>query len=425
MGTMKNKIFALIDANNFYASCERVFNPILEHQPIVILSSNDGCVIARSNEAKALGIKMSEPFFKLQYLIKSHNVKAISSNFTLYGDMSRRMMTILEGFSPSCEIYSIDECFLDFSHLTAEQIASECQIIRAKVKKWLGLPVSIGVGSTKTLAKLAINIAKKRNDGSYHLATDQQRLEALELTDIKDVWGIGASYSNKLKSIGINSALDLVNCPDELIKKQTNILGLKTVLELRGLACLDLAEIAEPKQSITVSRSFGQEIKDYTTLNQAAAYFASKAAEKLRRSGQMTKSITVFIRTNPFSKNAKQYSNTANIKLDYPTDSTPALLTAVSKALRSIYRAEYSYKKAGILINDFCPKTNNAFDLFDKPKLREVSSKLMAAIDKINNDYGGRTIFYASSGTTQEWLPKSSMKSASYTSNWQDIIKVN
>ncbi len=418
-----DKIFAIIDANNFYASCERVFNPALKNTPIVILSSNDGCVIARSNEAKALGIKMGEPFFKLHSLIKSHNVKAISSNFALYGDMSRRMMSILEEFSPACEEYSIDECFLDFSHLTSEQIQSQCQCVRNRVKKWLGIPISIGIGSTKTLAKLAVNVAKTRNDGSYHIATNEHRLEVLKLTDVEDIWGIGTSYSSKLKAIDINSALDLANCPDALIKKQTNILGVKTAHELRGISCIDLIEQPDPKQSITVSRSFGNEIRDFQTLKQALSFFTSRAAEKLRKSGQMTKSISIFIRTNPFSKTTKQYKNSVNIILNYPTSSTPVLLSSINRALADIYQPGYSYKKAGILISDFCPKTTQAFDLFDKPLLRESSSKLMNVIDKINYNYGKRAVFYASCGITQEWLPKSNMKSPSYTSNWNELIK--
>jgi len=417
-----NKIFAIVDANNFYASCERVFNPALENKPIIILSSNDGCVIARSNEAKAIGIKMGEPYFKLQSLIKYHNLKVISSNFALYGDISRRMMTIVEDFSPTCEIYSIDECFLDFSNLTDEQIQSQCQCIRDRVKKWLGLPVSIGIGATKTLAKLAVNIAKKRSEGYYHIATELQRLEALKSTNIEDIWGIGASYSNKLKAISVISALDLANCPDDHIKKQTNILAVKTAHELRGISCIDLVEVAEPKQSITVSRSFGNEIRDYQILNQSLSFFTSTAAEKLRKSGQMAKSISVFIRTNPFSKKPNQYGNSANITLNYPTDSTPILLSAVNTALQHIYKPDFSYKKAGILLNDFCLKTTKAFDLFDKPQLREEGSKLMTVIDKINHTYGRQTVFYASSGTAQQWLPKSSMKSASYTSNWDELI---
>ena len=220
----------------------------------------------------------------------------------------------------------------------------------------------------------------------------------------------------------MSSALDLANRPDDHIKKQTNILGVKTAHELRGISCIDLVEVAEPKQSITVSRSFGKEIRDYQILNQALSFFVSIAAEKLRKSGQMAKSISVFIRTNPFSKNSNQYANSTNITLNYPTDSTSILLSAVSTALQNIYKPDFSYKKAGILLNDFCPKTNHAFDLFDKPQLREMSSKLMNVMDKINNSYGRRTIFYASSGTTQQWLPKSSMRSASYTSNWNELI---
>lgn len=419
-----NKTFAIIDANNFYASVERVFNPALKDAPLVILSSNDGCVIARSNEAKTLGIKMGEPYFKLQPLIKFHNLKVVSSNFALYGDISRRMMIILEAFSPACEIYSIDECFLDFSGLTVKQIQSQSQLIRDRVKKWLGIPVSIGVGATKTLAKLAVNIAKKKNNESYHIHNEQQRLEALQSTNLEDIWGIGASYSGKLRAIGLTSALDLTNCSDHLIKKQTNILGVKTAHELRGISCINLVEVAEPKQSITVSRTFGKEIKDYQVLNQALAFFASRAAEKLRDSNQMAKSISVFIGTNPFSKNSNQYGNSANISLNYHTDSTPIILSSVSRVLQNIYKKDFSYKKAGILLTDFCPKTNQAFDLFDKPKLRERDLRLMNAIDKINNTSGRRTIFYASSGITQEWLPKSNMKSASYTSNWKDLIQV-
>ena len=420
---MNKKVFALIDANNFYASCERVFNPKLSNVPLVILSSNDGCVIARSNEAKALGIRMGEPYFKIAHLVKSSQVKAISSNFTLYGDMSRRMMNILEDFSSKSEIYSIDECFLDFSNMTIDEINSNCKIIRDRINKWLGLPVSIGVGATKTLAKLAANIAKKRNDGFYHISTEEERISLLKITDIEDIWGIGYSSAHKLKLLGINSAFDLINCPDSIIRKQTNILGLKTAYELKAISCIDLIEVIEPKKSITVSRSFGKEITDYDILYQALCYFTARAAEKLRKSGQHAKAISIFIKSNPFSKNKEQYRNAATIILDYPTDSTSTFLAALNKALKIIYKEEYSYKKAGILINDFCLKTNIELSLFDQQQLNKNSSKLTKVIDKINRIHGKNTIFYASCGTNQEWLPKSHMKSPSYTSNWNDIVR--
>ena len=238
------KTFALIDCNNFYASCERAFNPALEGKPVVILSSNDGCVIARSNEAKALDIKMGEPYFKILPIVKSAKVKALSSNFTLYGDISRRIMSVLEDYSPHCEVYSIDECFLDFSHLDNQQIAEQCQQIRSTLKQWLGIPVSVGVASTKTLAKLACEIAKHEASGSYHIANDSLRMQALKSAKIQDVWGVGVKYSQKLNLLGILTAMDLANANDALIRKQTNVLGLKTVYELRGTSCIDLVEIS-------------------------------------------------------------------------------------------------------------------------------------------------------------------------------------
>ncbi len=419
------KIFALIDCNNFYVSCERVFNPSLQNKPVVILSSNDGCVISRSNEAKAIGIKMGEPYFKALPIIKEFEVKALSSNFTLYGDISRRIMTILEDYSPRCEVYSIDECFLDFSNLSDERINELCYNIRSRLKQWLGIPVSIGVGPTKTLAKLASEKAKHLPLGISHIKNDLMRYQILENSKINEVWGIGHKYTKKLNSLGIYSAMELAKASDTIIRKVTNVLGLKTIYELRGISCIDLIEVSEPKKSIMVSRSFGKDIDDLEILKQATSYFLSRAAEKLRKTKQMAKSVSIYIRTNPFAKNQKYYSNSITLTLANPTDATNELLSALDKALPTIYRPGFAYKKAGVLLCDFCAKTSKPFNLFDKSEVKAANSKLSATLDSINMIYGSRTIYYASSGVNQVWMPQRNMKSGAHTSKWNEIITAN
>ncbi|KKB96336.1 DNA polymerase IV [Candidatus Arcanobacter lacustris] len=418
-----SKVFSLIDGNNFYVSCERIFNPSLENKPVIVLSSNDGCVIARSNEVKSLGIKMGEPYFKILPLVKTNNIKVLSANFALYGDISRRMMNIITSFAVKSEIYSIDECFLDFSDLEIQEITKISTEIRIRVKKWLGIPVSIGIGQTKTLAKLANQIAKRNSNGCHHLLTIRDIKYALASTLVKDIWGIGYKYASKLNDLKIYTANDLVNADDQLIRKNTNILGLKTTLELRGKSCIDLEEVADPKKSITVSRSFSRDIQEFEELSQAIAYFTARAAEKLRSSNQMTKSFSIFIQSNPFAKDSKAYSNSCNITLPYPTDSTPELLNNINKALIKIYHNDYSYKKAGILLYDLQAKSTKSIDLFDKRNIKRDTS-LMNALDQINQNYGRRTIFIASTGISHSWLPKSNMKSDGYVSNWNEIVRV-
>lgn len=411
-------IFALVDCNNFYASCERVFNPRLEGKPIVVLSNNDGCVVARSNEAKALGIAMGVPEFQIRPLLRAHQVQVFSSNYTLYGDMSQRVMETLEQFCPDLEIYSIDEAFLSLSGFISRNLLAYGRTMRATVKRWTGLPVSVGIAETKTLAKIANRVAKRTPDtnGVFDLLACPDRDALLGRVPVEDVWGIGRNHTRLLNQHGIMTALQLREVEDRWIRKRLGIVGLRLVMELRGVSCLDLEECPAPKRSLTCSRAFGQLISTLASMEEAVSAYTSRVAEKLRRERLAATVMTVCLTTNEF-KEGPQYSNALTLKLPVATDSTSDLVRSALQGIRTIYRDGYHYKKAGVILTGLVPACQTQVDLFDYQD-REKSKRLMSALDAVNNRWGADTLHYASSGISKAWKTQFQHRSPAYTTDW-------
>ena len=418
-------IFALVDCNNFYASCERVFNPMLEGKPIVVLSNNDGCVVARSNEAKVLGIKMGMPEFQIRPLLRAHHVHVFSSNYTLYGDLSQRVMETLEQFCPDLEIYSIDEAFLSLSGSTSRNLTEYGRTIGSTVKRWTGIPVSVGIAETKTLAKIANRVAKRTPDmgGVCDLLACPDREALLGRMAVDDVWGIGPTYALLLKQHGIATALQLRQADDQWIRKQMGIVGLRLVYELRGRACLDLEECPAPKQGITCSRAFGRSVCTLAEMEEAVSSYVSRAAEKLRGEGLAVTVLNVFLMTNEF-KDEPQYRNSVTCSVPVGTDTTSELIRAALRGLRTIYRDGYRYKKAGVMFTALVPTSQVQPDLFDRQD-RPRSKRLMGALDAINDRWGAGTLDYASSGFTKAWKTQCHRRSPAYTTDWNSLPIVN
>jgi DNA polymerase V len=418
-------IFALVDCNNFYASCERVFNPKLNGQPIVVLSNNDGCVVARSNEAKALGIGMGVPEFQIRPLLRAHQVQVFSSNYTLYGDMSQRVMETLDPFSPELEIYSIDEAFLSLSGFSSRNLTEYGHVIRATVKRWTGLPVSVGIAETKTLAKIANRVAKRTPDtgGVFDLLACPDREALLSRVAVEDVWGIGPNHALLLKQHGITTALQLREVDDQWIRKRMGVVGLRLVMELRGVSCLDMDQCPAPKQSLTCSRAFGKLISTLAEMEEAVSVYTSRVAEKLRRERLAATVLTVCLTTNEF-KDGPQYSNTLTLKLPIVTDSTADLIGSAIQSIRAIYRGGYHYKKAGVMLTGLVPAGQIQADLFDDQDRRK-SNRLMSALDAVNDRWGAGTLHYASSGFTKSWKTQFHHRSPAYTTDWNSLPIVN
>ena len=395
----KNKV-ALIDCNSFYVSCERLFNPKIQNTPVVVLSNNDGCVISRSVEAKKIGIKMGEPYFKVKNLVKKNNVKIFSSNYALYGDLSRRVMKVLKGFSDKIEIYSIDEAFLDLSHIKDDQVEEYGKKIRNKVLKWIGIPTSVGISSTKTLSKVANHIAKKNKSGVVFLKDNIDN--KLKDFDISDVWGVGRQLSKLYKKNGIDSAYKLKNISNTWVKKSTNVLGAKTVMELRGVSCIDLETKEIKRKSCCVSRSFGKKVESLEKLRESITTHCLNAAEKIRIDKQTTRSITVFIRTSPFDKNRKYYSNSVTIDLPVATSNSLELVKEAINGLKKIYKYGYFYQKAGIILSKLNESSEKEFNLLT-PIMEKKSNTLMQAIDFTNAKYGRNAISVAQAGVKKSW----------------------
>ena len=414
-------IFALVDCNNFYASCERVFNPNLEGKPIVVLSNNDGCVVARSNEAKALGIGMGTPEFQIRPLLRAHQVQVFSSNYTLYGDMSQRVMETLEQFCPDSEIYSIDEAFLSLSGFTSRNFAEYGRTIRTTVKRWTGIPVSVGIAETKTLAKIANRVAKRTPDtgGVFDLFACPDRDALLGRIAIRDVWGIGPNHAHFLTQHGITTAVQLRQVDDQWIRKHMGIVGLRLVMELRGVSCLDLEQCPSPKQSLTCSRAFGTSISTLTEMEEAVSSYTSRVAEKLRGERLAATVLTVLLTTNEFT-DGPQYSNSLTIKLPVATDNTHALIRSALQGIRSIYRDGYRYKKAGVILMGLVPVSQIQTDLFDCQD-RARSTRLMTAFDAVNGRWGAGALQYASSGITKQWRTQFHRRSPAYTTQWNEL----
>lgn len=414
-------VFVLVDCNNFYASCERVFNPKLEGKPIVVLSNNDGCVVARSNEAKALGIGMGVPEFQIRPLLRAHQVQVFSSNYTLYGDMSQRVMEALEQFCPDLEIYSIDEAFLSLSGFASRNLTEYGRTIRATVKRWTGLPVSVGIAETKTLAKIANRVAKRTPDtrGVFNLLACTDRDALLGRMAVEDVWGIGPNHARALNQHGITTARQLAGADDQWIRKRMGVVGLRLVMELRGVSCLDLEQCPPPKQSLTCSRAFGKLISTLAEMEEAVSVYTSRVAEKLRRERLAATVLTVCLTTNEF-KEGPQYSNSLTLKLPVVTDSTADLIRCALQGIRSIYRDGYRYKKAGVLLTGLIPASQTQADLFDFQD-RGKSKRLMSALDAVNDRWGTGTLHYASNGITKAWKTQFHRRSPAYTTDWNEL----
>ncbi|MDX1921415.1 MAG: Y-family DNA polymerase, partial [Candidatus Caenarcaniphilales bacterium] len=406
--------FALIDCNNFYVSCERVFNPSLKSVPVVVLSNNDGCIVSRSQEAKEIGIPMGAPFFKYERELKISNTKVFSSNYTLYADMSKRVMETIAQLVPEIEIYSIDEAFVKISG-NPEQVEKQVREIRSIILKWTGIPVSIGVAKTKTLAKVANHVAKKNKakNGFHCLFDEEETNRILKDFPVQEVWGIGRRIAEKLIARRITTALRLSQSNDDWIRKQFTIIGLRLIEELRGIPCYELELIPSPKKNIVSSRSFGYPITKQEELEEAVATYTAIAAEKMRKQASVTQFIYVFITTNRFKFNQKQYYNSISLKLPSQTDYTPTLINNALKGLKSIYREGYEYKKAGVMLSFLSPKAETQINLFDSKDI-EKQSQVMKVLDKINNQHGHNILKIAAEGLKKGWIMKSDYRSNKY-----------
>ena len=418
--TKKSRI-ALVDCNSFYVSCERLFNPKIQKKAVVVLSNNDGCVISRSKEAKEIGIKMGEPYFKVKELVKRNKIEVYSSNYALYGDISRRVMKVLKTFSPKVEIYSIDEAFIDLSFMDEKGVEDYGSEIRSRVLKWTGIPTSVGIACTKTLSKVANHIAKKEKAGVVYL--NENIDEKLKRFPIEDVWGIGKQLSKFYYKNNISNAYDLKNVSNTWVKKGTNVLGAKTAMELRGIPCIDLQIDQVKRKNCCVSRSFGRKVKDINELEESIITHCLNAAEKIRADDQIAKTITVFIRTSPFDKNKKYYSNSKTIDLAIPSSNSIELIKNAIKALTDIYKYGYSYQKAGIILSGLKDANQNDQNLLT-PLLENKSKKLMKAIDYTNTKYGRYAISIAQAGLSKGWKMRREHSSKIDTASFDSLPKI-
>ena len=416
-------MIGLLDCNNFYASCERAFNPLLRNTPVIVLSNNDGCVIARSNEAKSLGIKMGVPAFKVKNLIEKNHVHVFSSNYALYGDMSERVMNILKREVENVEVYSIDEAFLDLSQLPdKERIKS----ISDKVFKWTNLPVSIGVAPTKCLSKVANQIAKKKlKSGVYILEGEKNISDVLKEFPVADLWGVGRRYVKKLNKLGVNNALEFRDLSQSWVRKNMSVNGVRLQKELKGEKCFDVKFHTSPKKNIRVSRTFSNETNDYLKLQQIISTFASKASEKLRLQNSLASSIYIFIKSNRFKFNDTNYKLSGKLNFDYPTNDNSMIVKKSLKILSEIFSSEQSYKQAGVMLGDFVYSNKFQRGLFEDFKQKNKRLLLMKTFDNINLTFGSETIKLASEEFHDNWRTKRNKLSPSYTTKWNDILVVN
>ena len=419
-------MYALVDCNNFYASCERTFNPALRKKPVVVLSNNDGCVIARSNEAKALGVPMGAPAFEYKKLFEQHDIKVFSSNYALYGDMSSRVMTILGEYSPDIEIYSIDEAFMKFNGFdTYFDLHSYGIQIHKRILRGTGIPVSIGFAPTKALAKLANRIAKKFPDvwnNAYVIDTEEKRIKALRWLKVEDIWGVGRQHAKRLNAIQVFTAYEFTLLPEEWVRKNMSIVGLRLQRDLRGLATLDFEEV-KAKQNIACTRSFDYMITDKAKLRERVSTYASTVAEKLRKQKSHTRMICVFLQTNPFREDLPAYNPSIMYPADFPTNSSLEIIRIAQMGLERIYREGYHYKKAGVIVMDITPEANYQMSFFhgENPKHQD----LMKAIDKINATTGKEVVKTAGQALDRKWKMRQEKLSPCYTTKITDIITVN
>ena len=418
------KIFALVDCNNFYASCERVFDPSLKNRPVVVLSNNDGCIVARSNEARALGIPMGVPFFESKAVIKKHNVAVFSSNYQLYGDMSQRVMDSLRRFAPDMEVYSIDEAFLRLDHLQPRNLVDYCATLRAKVMQWTGIPVSIGIGPSKVLAKVANRVAKKQtDDGVFDIRSQQAQDEILKTLDVEKLWGIAGRWADRLSRIGIKKASELRDASPTIIRKHLSVVGERILRELKGQSCIDLEDI-QPRKNIMSSKSFGTLLTQKEPMEEALANYAARACEKLRQQNSRAQAVYVFVQTNGFRKTDRQYNNALTCPLTVPTSDTRLIIEAAKFCLSRIYKPGYRYKKTGIMLLDLIPASLEQKHLFVDCDQRP-GDHLMDLVDRINKDHGPDTLFFGAQGVTREWKMRCGSRSPRYTTQWDELLRVS
>ncbi|MCX6234639.1 MAG: Y-family DNA polymerase [Bacteroidetes bacterium] len=419
------KTFALVDCNNFYASCERIFNPHLEGKPLVVLSNNDGCIIARSDEAKKLGVKMGVPAFEIKDVLEKNNIQVFSTNYALYGDISQRVMTILSQFSPAIEIYSIDEAFLDLTNMIGINLQEYGAKIARTVLQWIGIPVTIGIAPTKTLAKAANHLAKEHPNwnGLLDMTSVHDPDVLLQMIPVKDIWGVGPQYAEFLTHHHIITALDLKNSPEKWIRKYMGVVGERTVTELRGIPCFPVDNNPSGKKGICISRSFGKPTDDYDEIEQATSTFIVSAAVKLRKQKSLAQALTVFVMTNRFAK-GPQYVNGMTVHLPIATNNTAELIHHTIRALRKIFRKGYQYKKSGVIVTDIIPEQTFQCSLWDDVD-RLKQKKLTMIIDSINTSMGKGKVKYAVQGTQRLWKMRQERLSQGFTTNWEELLTID
>ena len=424
---MPPPLFALVDVNNFYVSCERVFAPQLEKVPMVVLSNNDGCAVARSAEVKALGVKMGTPWFQMKELARKHGIEAYSSNYTLYGDMSNRVVEVLQQFTPNLEVYSIDESFLRIDSVIKhyQSPAHLGATVKERVKDWTGLPVCVGIGPSKTLAKLANHLAKKNQhfSGVCDISTmsKQELHQWMSEIAVDDIWGIGHQIAKRLEVMGIKTILDLMQISPQTMRLQFGVVMERLCYEIRGVSCLKLEEVAPPKQQIIASRSFGKLVTTFNDLSESIATHTGRAAEKLREQHSVAGAITIFIQTNPFMRYEAQYAQSIVMPLPDPIDNSLELTEVAMRGLRKIFKAGFRYKKAGVILNLLADKPVVQQSLFEDVAAKGKSAELMKTIDSINGRYGKTLVQSAATGTKKSWEMRSGNKSPNYTTNWSQL----
>ncbi len=419
-------MFALVDCNNFYCSCERVFDPSLNNRPVVVLSNNDGCAIARSEEAKALGIHMGTPEFMIRQTLKAHNVAVFSSNYTLYGDMSDRVMTILAGFVPRMELYSIDEAFLDLSDMPYTDLVRLGMEMRQAVYRQTGIPVTVGIAPTKTLAKMANRFAKKNcaSTGVHWLANERLVQQALEFTEVANVWGIGQQHANLLRRNGFNTAAQLVNAPVAWIREQMSVVGSRLLKELQGTPAIEWEAGPVKKKNICTSRSFGKLAESKDLLAEAISNFAASCAAKLRRENSCAKHINVAIRTNPHRTEDRQYAPSITMEMDVASNHTAELISYALKGLDIIYRPGHRYLKCGVTVSNLVPAQSLQFGLYDEMD-RTRNTRMMTAMDKVNRSLGKDIVRFAVQGFEKRYRLKAEFLSKKYTTNINEVLHIH
>ena len=420
--TQYSKKIALVDCNSFYVSCERLFNPRIRKKPVVVLSNNDGCIISRSNEAKALGIKMGEPYFKARDIILKNKVEVFSSNYSLYGDLSRRVMRTLKRFNSDIEVYSIDEAFMDLSNYTDTEVESVGREIRQTVLKWTGIPTSIGIAKTKTLSKVANHIAKKKQSGVTSLIGIENLDPILEKVEINDVWGVGRQLTKFYQKNGIYNAKQLKNKSNTWIKKSSNVLSSRTAMELRGVPCIDIETTQTKRKSCVVSRSFGKRIETFQELKEAVANYCLNASEKIRSESLVAKAITVFVRTSPFQRNFGYYSNAKTVDFPIATNNSIETVKTAVASLESIFKNGYRYQKAGVMLTGLS-NADGKKNLFSSEKDEKINS-LMRSMDNTNYRYGRATLSLASAGVHKKWNMRRQYSSKIDTADFYSLPKI-